>query len=288
MLRQIIKQWFWDSYDHLGRLFVANFILFVFYASIFLGLAGGVGVLAREATPQALALTLFVVIAFVLPVLLLPWIAPLSHFAELISKEKDPGFARYFTGVRKNTIRAWKILQLSCGAFGLLLLNIWFYTSSEAFAAELRTLGFVLAGLCFWLGVLLAAVLLPAIPAYLRSDGSLLAALKSGLYITLKYPGTVFGLLAFIISLWIIAAALRFVGILLFGFAGTYLFLNSLHDVVTAREASQSEEEQQQEQPATPATWKEIKVADKKDERKRMDKSRYERTFKDILRPWEM
>ncbi len=288
IFRQIIKQWFWDAYDHLGRLFLWNFLLFIFYSIAFFALAALTAMLVEEQHPTMGALVTFVLWTLAAPVLLLPWIAPLAHFGKLISLEKDPGFREFFRGFRQKLLRTWLILQVLVAGITVLLLNIWFYGFSEAFAAENRLLGFTLAGLCFWMGVFLVAVMLPALSHYLREESTLRASLKFGLLAALKYPGTVFGLLAFIISLWIIAAALRFVGILLFGFVGTYLFLNSLYDVLMERERKElTKEEQEEEPPRRPASWKEIKVEERAKEKERMDKSRYERTFRDIIRPWD-
>ncbi len=287
MFRQVVKQWFWDAYDHLGRLFLWNFLLFIFYSLTLLPLMGFLAVLGQELPPTTLVLVAFAVWTLAGPLLLLPWVAPLAHFGRLISDEKDPPFLQLISGFRTKAARSWKILQLLCGVTGLLVLNIWFYTSSPAFPEEYRLGGFVLAGLCFWIGVFFLAAMLPTLPHYLRKDASLAASLKFGLFAALKYPGTVFGLLIFIVSLWIIAVALRFVGILLFGFVGTYLFMNSLYDVISEREWKAIEKQEEEAEPQRPASWKEIKAEDKKKEKERMDKSRYERTFRDIIRPWE-
>ncbi len=286
MFPQILKQWFWDCYDHLGRLLLANMLLFFILAAAFVYTAPIIVAFFSALTGGHQVLFLAAAFLVVAPLSLTLAFAPFSEFAPLVSKEKDPRVRVFLRGLWRQGFRTWRYFFLVCLILALLLVNIWFYTLSGQFPESMMMVGYILAGLCFWLGVVLAASLVPGIPLLFRRELGAGKTLKISLLVLLKYPGLVFGLFIFLVSLWIIGTAVKMAGLLIFAFSGTAMMLNSFYDVVAeweeamAREAEESDDKR-------PRTWKELKDQEKETEEERMRRSRYERTFRDIIRPWE-
>jgi len=279
---QILKQWFWDFYDHLVRLLVANVAIFFLFGGLLFTALVVVGRGIGELGPMGQVLGLFVAAVVFLPLWLAGWYAPLAHFAEQVTFEKDPGIGVLVQGYRTQFLRVWLYLQLVVLAACLLAVNIWFY----ALASGWGFVGFALAGLCFWALVLFLAAAGVGLPFLVRQRLRPVEALRRGGLLLLQRPGLVISFCLFLASLWVIGFALRLVGVFFFAFSGTVMFLNSFYDVVTTFEQRAQAVEESDQEPR-PRTWKELRAAEKKSERERMDAVRYSRTIRDILRPWE-
>lgn len=286
MFSQILKQWFWDSYDHLGRLLVGNLVLFFILFPVVLYLFSGLSSLSEGLSPAQTVMSLSILLILVAPILLTLWLASLSHFAGLASSEKDPPLRAFLGGLRHQGFRCWKYFQVQCLILGILFMNIWFYTGSGTMAGTMETVGYGLAGICFWVSVVLILMMLPGVPFLVRQERSVLSAMKISLVILLRFPMLIIGFGLFLLSLWVIGAALRFAGILIFGFAGTAMLMNSLYDVLIDMEERQ-EKAAKRSGDGRPRTWKELRALEEEDEEERMRKVRYERTLRDLLKPWE-
>lgn len=286
MFQQIIKQWFWDQYDHLGRLLAANVVLFMVTMVAVVYTLAALSYLGEGAPPGFRALAIAVALVVVPPVLLALWFGSVSHFAGYVSDEKDPGFRVFMAGLARRFFRAWRFFATVCVLFALLGINIWFYTLSGRLQGTLLYVGFALAGICFWLIVMLLISLLASIPVLFRQQRGIFQTIKVGFIALLKYPGLMIGSFAFLASLWIIGVAIKFAGVLLFGFTGTAMLMNSLYDVITELEAAQ-EDAAKETGDSRPRSWKELRAMEKEGEEDRMKKARYERTLRDVLKPWE-
>lgn len=274
MFRRILKQWFWDCYDHLGRLLTANIILFFTLGSALLFS----GVLLAGA-PRALALLALV---FAMPIWLALWFAPVAHFAHLVTLEKDPPLAAMIVGLRRGFLPCWKLCQIACPALAALLVSIWFYGLSGQFTGALRPIGAGLAGLCIWLTAITILLLLMAAPLLLRTPFGVRAALARSAFLLIRFPGICGGIFLLLIALWALGIWLKFAGPLVFGFVGTMMLMNSLHDVL------QAALEPTDDSPAAPeATWQAVRDREKREETQRLNAARYSRTLRDVLRPWE-
>ncbi len=286
MFAQITKQWFWDYYDHLGRLILGNIIAFLVLVPplyiCFVYLDAVLGSLSR----QAAVLTLFVAIVVVLPPFAAFWFSAFGHFGGRVSLEKDPRLGEFLMGLRRRFLKMWCFFLLLLGALALLWLNVWFYVGGGFFPDGLRIVAYLLAGVCFWLSLLVGIAAIPVIPALARTDLPVMAAWRFGLLCLLRYPGVLIGVFVFLCSLWVIGFFLRLAGIFLFGFAGTALLFNSTYDVLVAFEAGR--EKAAKGGAPRPRTWREIREAESESDEERMNRVRYERTLRDVLRPWEM
>jgi len=285
MFPQVVKQWFWDTYDHLGRLLVLNLLLFfVFAPASFYGL-GLLAVLgSRLGGPGGFLLFLAGAAVFLL-VCLTVICSGLFHFGALVSAEKDPPLRAFFGGIRVCGGRVFRLLLVCVGAGGVLAGNIWWYYFSGLMPDGLRMAGFILGGLCMWLLVIDIAIAAHALPLAVRGERSTRECLRLGALLTLKYPFLTLTVLTSILGMLLIGVILKIVGLLIYGFILPALLLNSLHDVILAIET----EKKLPSEEKTPATsWHEIEQESVEGEERRMDEARYDRGWSDLLRPWEM
>lgn len=288
MLAQICKQWFWDCYDHMGRLIVANIILFTLLFGAVMYVLPLVAALLTNLTPSQGALLLFLVVVFGGPIWLSIWFVPYGHFGALVAEEKDPGFVEFLRAFRLRGLRTWAYFQILCLAAGVLLMNMWFYFRWETESGAARLFFNVLAGLCFWMVMLLVLTAMAGIPLVARRSTPLRGVFRESLLVVVKHPLTILGAFAFLASLWFLGSVpLKMGGVLVFGMSGTAMMLNSICDVTLELERRQAEAAEATGD-SRPRTWREVKVQEKESEKERLEKSRYERTFRDILRPWEM
>lgn len=286
MFAQITKQWFWDYYDHLGRLILGNIIAFLaLVPPLYICFVYLEAVLA-PLSPQAAVLTLFVATVTVLPPFAALWFSSFGHFGGRVSLEKDPRLGEFVVGLRRRFLKMWRFFLLLFGLLGLLWLNMWFYVAGGFLPEGLRLVGYLLAGVCFWLSILVVIAAIPALPAVVRTDLSVMASWRFGLLCLLRYPGVLTGVFIFLCSLWVIGFFLRLAGIFLFAFAGTALLFNSTYDVLVAFE--EGREKAAKGGAPRPRTWRERREAESESEEERMNRVRYERTLRDVLRPWEM
>ncbi len=97
MFGQILKQWMWDCYDHLGRLLAANMIVFLIL--LFVSLYGFrfASVSMGESNGGQAMLVIYAAIVLMLPLIFAVWFAAFGKFGDLVSAEKDPGFRVFLT-----------------------------------------------------------------------------------------------------------------------------------------------------------------------------------------------
>ncbi|MCC6545642.1 hypothetical protein IT570_00630 [Candidatus Sumerlaeota bacterium] len=285
MLAQVLKQWFWDCYDHLLALFLANII---FFALVF-----GSLVLVVQVTMPALPLFSPIVqvhVAAAMAVLFSSvvgalWFSATGYFGSLVEREKYPGFRDLLRGIRADFFLQFKYVGLCATLIAILAINIWFYSFSGLLPAS-EFLRYTLSGFCFWIILLLLASMIVGLPLRSRERTSVKATLKRSLLMLVRSPLLILGMFFFIMSLWIISAWLRFAPIFLFGFSGTALMINSLYDVMILKQ-DQGHRMDLERGSATATSWKQRRDLDAEAEQVRMLRSRYERTFRDLLRPWE-
>lgn len=287
VLRQVLKQAFWDSYDLLGRLLALNFALFLLLMVI-----GYYGMLLVVVTAQGVApgirAPFVLVAAFLLfGLCAVPTWAGLFHVGALSSAEKDPSLGDFFRGVRRHSGGMLRFVLALVGLEALLAVNVWFYFAGGLLPESLALPATVLGGVAFWLMVLGVLIGMHGAPLVVRRGMSARAAIRWGFVLTLKYLGATLGTFVFLAALLVIGVALKFVGLILYGVVAPVMLANSLHDVVLEREEQgATDAEAGDAQP--PTSWKTIRAAEDAAEERRLKRARYERTFRDILRPWDM
>lgn len=291
MFGRIFKQWFWDCYDSAGRLLVLNFLLFLLFFPAGMAMvawlsSGGEGFTAE----QIFVLTAAAGLAG-LPPLLAVYLAGMMAFGQSSTDTADPSFRDFLRGVRRHGLRMWGLALLAVFGFFALMANVVFYLNQSGEAGGVAVVPGLMLGLSFWMTLLLGGIVMHGAPLVVRRGMGPLAAAKGGLYLCARYPIATLGIVLFVSSVFVLGAALRMVGLVFFSFSLGAMFLNSAHDVLIdfeeARERRAEEDKAGGREPRR-ASWKEIREAEVEEEVERLDKARYDRTWQDILRPWEM
>lgn len=280
--KEVLKHWFWDSYDHLFVLIFGNIALFVLANVMVILLAPFVGGLMDGLAPPGIVLLLFVLTVVVLPLALAIVVGPAGHVAKMITDEKEPVFRDFLRGLKATWFRMWRFFAVICAIIGILLVNAWFYLLSGFFPEQLQLVGGLLAGLCLWIALTLLCILQIAIPVYIRTDSGIFRSLRTGFVALLKYPGLMIGNGVFLISLGVLSVLAMLAPILIYGLVGPIVLFNAMYDVLLEHEENLNAGER-----PTPTSWSEIEEREKEDENVRMKKVRYNRTFRDVLRPWQ-
>lgn len=289
MFGQALKQWFWDCYDTLGRLLVANLLLcLVLWPTAIVMLE--VVLVYSVTVGSAEGILLFAAVGGLLaPLFGTVWASGLLWFGHLSSEGKDPGLRAFFHGFRAAGLRTWLFLQSAAAIQILLTGNIWFYLyRSESLGG---VVGQALGVLCIWMTVFLAGIVLHGLPMVARRRMRLATVYRNGVALWLKYPFVTLGMLLLFASLFLLSVALRFAPLLLGAFSFLMMFLNSVHDVLVMEEQRQEvarNEASGEAQEQQPTSWHAIRDAEEQAEQERMNHDRYSRTWSDILRPWEM
>ncbi len=292
MFARLLLQWFWDTYDALGRLAVLNLVLF----TVFLLLTAGLFVPAISFVDAVMAANLGLGLAAALLVFTLGgalvltlWFPGLLYFSWQVSQDREFRLRDFMIGLRESGGRFLRFSLLACFVLGLIAVNGWFYARDVLFSGSLRMVGAALAGLCFWLGVLWVSVVVNAMPWLVREPRGLRSALKLGAFVTLRYPLYSFGSLLFLGLLWLLSAVLlKTAPLWILGLSATGTYINSMHDVAfwwEARKDREARQEEKKKAAARPAaTWKQVEPDEEGDQE---PPDRYQRTLRDILKPWE-
>jgi hypothetical protein len=286
VLRQVLKQAFWDSYDLLGRLLVLNFALFLlllvvgYYAMLLV-------VVTAQGLPPGSRVPFVLVASFlVFGLCAVPVLSGLFHMGALSSAEKDPSLWEFLRGVRRHSGRMLRFVLALTGLEALLAVNVWFYFAGGMLPESLALPATVLGGVAFWLMVVGVLIGMHGAPLVVRRGMGARAALRWGFVLTLKYPWASLGTFLFLAAMLVIGMGLKFVGLVLYGVVAPVMLANSLHDVVLEREEQGAADGGVATPP--PTSWRMIRAAEEAAEERRLRRARYERTFRDILRPWEM
>lgn len=182
MLARTMKMAFWVSYDHVGKLLLANVIW-----ALGITLPGAVALSALNAPSPGLALALaapflFLALGVVGPVLT----AGLAHMTKILIDSGDGALSDMLDGVKLYWKRAIGVGVALFSAGCVLGTSVWFYATQMS--AQYAWLGFGASTVALWLllFVLLCAVLV--MPTLVQKRGGVLATLKLTALIVLDNP----------------------------------------------------------------------------------------------------
>ncbi len=304
MLRRLLLQWFWDCYDALWRLIFLNLLLAPLLGAVFffllLPLARMILGLA-ESNPAAAALLGLGLWTAGGAVLLTLWLAGAIHFAHRIAGDEEPALRDFARGLRRHGPRFLALAAILLFALGLIALNMVFYARLTQSPGWSRAAGAGLAGGCFWVGLFALGVASHALALCARQAAPLREIFKSAIYITLRYPLFTLGAMALLAALWYVSLfSLKTAPLWVIGLSATAVFLNSALDVVVRQEELRAAAAVEASAGTAPhdsasaaarplASWKEIRreEEDAAEAEARARADRYNRTLRDILRPWE-
>ncbi len=288
MLRQAIHQWFWDLYDHLGRVVAWNLILTVIFFSIgYYGLYLLTALLTNLPSELIRMFVRFGAFILFLPPILAFWFSSALPYAYKASQRLEPQFSDFYHSLKSTYIRFYLFSLIYCVIQGFLLMNFWFYYLSGAIPAELQLISFLASGIFLWANIGFLAIAVIYFPLAARTSKSPFTCLKTATLCLIRFPIFLLLALVFLSSLWIIAWGARLAPVLLFGWVGTAFLMNSILDLIDLRLSL--EEKFQKEYPAKtlPKKWFEIISASSSQTIMADWYEKYQRSMREILKPWE-
>jgi uncharacterized membrane protein YesL len=282
MFGRIFAKFFWDTYDYLGRLIIAN----ILFCLIMLGIAAALGTVlypfyqAMDRPVFLLAFGIGLIAIFTLP---FP-AAGFLYFLSLISQEREPEFRDFFKGLKDSYWPIFKLSLVFVTAFELLGVNIIFYLNPSIIPSSLKIFTLIISGLCVWIFLYLFAMMLYAFPLLVYQKSGIWKTLfRSFLLVTDNIGVTILALLLLggILGLGMVTRGMTF---FVLNLALTASLANSLYENVMKKyEASEGEKRTERQSGEKHSSWKDIKDKEFIDDRH----DRYRRTLKDILKPWE-
>ena len=188
MLTRTLRMTFWVTYDHMGKLIVANLVWAMAIAipgtiaamALFSG-AGGATLLVG-------VLGLAVSLGVVLPV----GSAGLAHMIKVLIDRKDGSLSDMFTGIRLYWRRALGIGMAYLGLIACLGTSAWFYASMFQEKAPLA--GYALSAMALWCLAFAGVAALLVMPTLVQKKDKTVATLKLAALLVLDNPLLMIGL----------------------------------------------------------------------------------------------
>jgi hypothetical protein len=270
------RRWLWDSYDHLLALLAINLLMGAALAPLWLIGLGRLGALISSGGAGAALLQAGLLLALLMTATLWLWAGLLAEVVPILGTDRSTPFKRVLAGLFRFDVLRWSLL----GGFvsAALPTSALFYFRSEIGGASVS--GF-LGALCLWVSAGWLAVLVASLPVLLAERKGTRAALLSALRLLLIDTRLMGRVLLLMVLLWGLAVVLKFAGIFLFAFSLTAVLMNAAHAVARARRSPPDPN------PAAATTWKEREQLERELEDLQLLRKRYQRTIRDVLRPWE-
>ncbi|HOZ47102.1 MAG TPA: hypothetical protein PLO37_02140 [Candidatus Hydrogenedentes bacterium] len=187
MLGRALKMAFWATYDHVGKLMVANLIASL---AVF-ALLGAAWALTLAGHPVAIAAGVALAV-LVLGVIAPAFAAGLAHMAKVIVDTREGAIADFFAGVRFYGRRAAYLGMAFLVAAICLVTSGWFYMN--ALRDKAPWLGFGLSALALWCLCFLSLTYVMAIPALVQKKATARETTKLAAVLVLDNPLFILGL----------------------------------------------------------------------------------------------
>ena len=189
MLGRALKMAFWVTYDHIGKLILANMIA---SAMVLPPLVMTIGALASGA-PEVWLLVGFPAATVTMAIAIPAAMAGLAHFAKELIDTRDGSVTSMFTGIRLYGLRA-----IGLGFVGWVVLlclgsSIWFY--SVRAVAFSPWLGYLLSAVAAWTLIFVALTAMFVIPALVQKKQGVRATATLAALLVVDNPLYSIGLL---------------------------------------------------------------------------------------------
>ena len=214
---QVIKNWFWDSYDNLGRLILYNLLWFVFslpvfallilvyfilvpVVSQFLGLGNSL-----SSEPTNINFVLLLVSTGLLPVIinLSPATSAFVYMTGQMVDQKSLEFKDFFIAFKKFFLRSFLLALILGVVTVVLLVDFLFFFNNRLESTWISFLG---AGISFWMIVFWLLMQVYILPYLVSRDESLLQTLKYSALLVLVNPLRTFFVLVFMMFIIVLSA----------------------------------------------------------------------------------
>lgn len=181
MLARTLKMAFWVSFDHLGKLVLANLLTML----AALAPLSAVFALGRDLDgPVFLALLAGAAVAGVL--LAAAGLAGMTAMLRVLIETRDGSLALFFDGLRRHGLQSALLALAALFAAACLAVSAWYYTAR--FGAAHPVLGYGLGAMALWGGALLGLALLALTPALVFRSAGMAAAVKLAVLLVLANP----------------------------------------------------------------------------------------------------
>ena len=258
---KVLRDSFWISYDHLGKLVAASALWFcISFGAIILAAS-----IAQGVEPTARALILAAGIALSL-VTVPSASAGILHFTSVLVLEKDAQIADIFRGIRRYVVRSILLCLMALIVWGVLVVNIVFYW--EVVGPKNFWLAAVLGGIAIWVFAFYNMMLVYIPPLLVQKQASMLATFRLAALLTLDNVRMTFGLYLSLVAILLLSC---FTGV------GIIVILSGVSGVILNvgyRELARRYERKEREQAGLEPLEGENEYSD--------------RGLRDILKPWEM
>lgn len=260
---RVLRDSFWISYDHLGKLVLANVIWFsLSFGAIIIAAA-----IAGYAGWSLSARSIIIAIGLAVGLVTVPSVsAGMLHFTSLLAQKKSAEIKDLFQGIRLNFGRSVALGLLAIIVWAALAVNIIFY--ARVIGPINFWLGTIPGGMAIWMFAFYNVMLVHFAPMIVRTRGGPLGTFKIAALLTLGNVRLSSGLY---ISVWVIIllACLTGVGIICLVAALSGVLLNVGYGELARRYERKNRENAG------------LKPLEEEDEYAG-------RGLRDILKPWEM
>ncbi len=225
MLSRSLKMAFWVTYDHLGKLMLANVVWFILVVvPIMVGIAA-VMTADRQIIVTLAAPLLLAAITITIPLTSVG----LAHMAKRLIEERDGSFTDMFRGMRLYSRPA-----ISAGFLGLLPavclpLSVWFYATH----VNVPWLGYAMSAFALWGMLFLALVGMFVFPAAVQKKAGAVDSIKTAALLVLDNPMLSLGL-GVQLALWGLVSVTPIVAVLLSGSVAVVL-VSSAYEILSRK-----------------------------------------------------
>jgi len=260
---RVLRDSFWISYDHLGKLVAANVLWFLLCFGPMILAAS----IAQHVDPGARARTLVLGIGVALSCLTLPSASGgMAHFTSLLVLKHDAQINDIFRGIRRYSVQSILCSLLAVIVWGVLATNIVFYWT--VVGPKNFWLAAVLGGITIWIFAFYNVMLVYVPPLLVWRRAGVFGIFKLAALLTLDNVRLSFGLYLSLIAI-ILLSCFTLVGIIFLPAGVSGVVLNTGYKQLVGR-YEQQERERSGLEPLE------------------QDDEYSGRGLRDILKPWEM
>lgn len=188
MLGRTLKMAFWVTYDHLGKLILANIVWFMVFA-----VPGSLGLTALGSGDRGLQIFIGLPLVVLAVGVLLPVVtAGLAHMVKVLIDTRDGAIGDLFRGIRLYGWRAAGIGLASLALVAALSTSAWFY--AIRLGASVPWLGYAISAGALWCLLFLLLADLMVMPALVQKKAGVWTSLKLAGLLVLANPFFIIGL----------------------------------------------------------------------------------------------
>lgn len=295
LMPKMMAKWFWDTYDGLLRWAIMNIGVFFFGSVwafvVYMALAPISQTTAD--TPMLIRFAFFAIFAILIAVpintLALSWMMP---FARGFTHYTEPEFRwlpRQLPHLKR--FAALSLAQVLINFF--LIFNILFYSGQNWQPEALHWSGYILAGLFFWILLGANALMLYMAPMIADNQWTWREMIRRAVFIVLVHKWFTLGLMMMASVIWLVGIQIRLMGLAIFCHALSITLINATYQTIVDYHRAKETLQELKGNPegVQPRTWKEKKALEEKGVLAllggKVQPTRYQRTLKDIIKPWE-